>query len=89
MAGPDFLAYATLDDCETIYRSCVETLKDGQGTIVVSISGGGESEAREVSGSANIITLMHAAMRRMSALAPYKYPPRSNRRSPNFSGGVL
>ncbi len=82
----DYLRYATLEQCEEIYQNCISALSEGLGTVVVSISGGGESETREVSGQESITGLMSAAMRRMSQIAPDVYAPRGNTQAPNFSG---
>lgn len=87
MGGPSILRYASLQTCEDIYQQCVESLAAGQGTIVISQSGGGESETRggTSEGGLDVVNLMRAAMRRMSQIDPTKYPPISSTMTGDFS----
>jgi hypothetical protein len=70
MGGPSILRYASLQFCETLYDQCLSALTEGQGTIVISTSGGGESETRAsgTDGGIPVMTLMRAVMRRMHQL---------------------
>lgn len=87
MGGPSILRYASLQYCETLYDQCLAALTEGQGTIVIATSGGGESETRSSGndGGIPVMTLMRAVMRRMHQLDPVKYPLISNRLKPDFS----
>ena len=87
MGGPSILRYASLQFCETLYDQCLLALTEGQGTIVISTSGGGESETRAsgTDGGIPVMTLMRAVMRRMHQLDPVKYPLISNRLKRDFS----
>jgi hypothetical protein len=87
MGGPSILRYASLQYCETLYDQCLSALTEGQGTIVISTSGGGESETRASGsdGGIPVMTLMRAVMRRMHQLDPVKYPLISSRLKPDFS----
>jgi hypothetical protein len=87
MGGPSILRYASLQFCETLYDQCLSALTEGQGTIVISTSGGGESETRASGsdGGIPVMTLMRAVMRRMHQLDPVKYPLISNRLKHDFS----
>ena len=91
MGGPTFLRYATLQTCEDIYKRCVDALTEGNGTIVISTSGGGESETRagNSDGGVSVTKLMAAAMRRMHQLDPTKYPAISTSQRPDFSAMQL
>ena len=91
MGGPSILRYASLQFCETLYDQCLSALTEGQGTIVISTSGGGESETRASGsdGGIPVMTLMRAVMRRMHQLDPVKYPLISNRLKADFSGLTL
>ena len=82
MGGPSILRYASLQYCETLYEQCLAALADGQGTMVISTSGGGDS-------GVPVMTLMRATMRRMHQLDPVKYPAISNRLKADFSTLVL
>jgi len=91
MGGPSILRYASLQYCETLYDQCISSLAEGLGTIVISTSGGGETETRSngKEGGIAIIPLMRAVMRRMHQLDPVKYPLISNRLKPDFSNFQL
>jgi hypothetical protein len=91
MGGPSILRYASLQYCETLYEQCLAALADGQGTMVISTSGGGESETRSSGndGGIPVMNLMRATMRRMHQLDPVKYPAISNRLKADFSTLVL
>jgi hypothetical protein len=91
MGGPSILRYASLQYCETLYDQCLSALTEGQGTIVISTSGGGESETRSSGndGGIPVMTLIRAVMRRMHQLDPVKYPLISNRLKADFSGLTL
>jgi hypothetical protein len=91
MGGPSILRYASLQYCETLYDQCLAALTEGQGTIVISTSGGGESETRSSGndGGIPVMTLIRAVMRRMHQLDPIKYPLISNRLKADFSGLTL
>ena len=87
MSGGAFFRYSTLEDVIAIHDACQAAMLEGLGSVVVSTSGGGESETRIA--SVNFRQVITSAQREMHRRDPSTYPNIPNVLQPSFSNIAL